>query len=110
MAQSYAQKEEKPRIQPREVAEKAIQEMATIPPRLILYSILGALGLIFVVAIAVFFHVRSEDDGCHGSSAANQSGEPQLDLNFRSAIVPDCWRRRESKSRHRRSCGSCNRS
>jgi serine/threonine protein kinase len=62
-------KEEKPKIQPREVAEKAIHQIATVPPRLMLYSILGAIALILVVAIAVFFHVRSEDDG---STAAPQ--------------------------------------
>jgi hypothetical protein len=56
-------KDEKPRVQPREVAEKAFQQIATIPPRLMLFSILGAVGLILVIAMAVFFHVRSEDDG-----------------------------------------------
>jgi hypothetical protein len=61
--------EEKPRIQPREVAGKAIKEIATVPPRLMLYSILGAVGLILVIVIALFFHVRSEDDG---STAAPQ--------------------------------------
>jgi serine/threonine-protein kinase len=61
--------EEKPRIQPREVAGKAIKEIATVPPRLMLYSILGAVGLILLIAIMVFFHVRSEDDG---STAAPQ--------------------------------------
>jgi hypothetical protein len=55
--------EEKPRIQPREVAGKAIKEIATVPPRLMLYSILGALGLILLIAIVVFFHIHSEDDG-----------------------------------------------
>src|SRR5450631_2655717 len=68
-AQTYQRKEEKPRIQPREVAEKAIKEIATVPPRLMLYSILGAVGLILVIVIALFFHVRSEDDG---STAAPQ--------------------------------------
>ncbi len=64
VAQIYPpKKEEKPRIQPREVAEKAINQIATVPPRLMLYSILGAVGLILVIVIAVFFHVRSEDDG-----------------------------------------------
>jgi hypothetical protein len=63
VAQIYARKEEKPKIQPREVAEKAFHQIATVPPRLMLYSILGAVGLILVVAIAIFFHVRSEDDG-----------------------------------------------
>jgi hypothetical protein len=56
-------KEEKPKIEAREVAQKAMQEIATIPPRLMIYSILGAVGLILVVVVALFFHVRSEDDG-----------------------------------------------
>jgi hypothetical protein len=56
-------KEEKPRIQPREIAEKAIRQISTVPPRLMLYSILGAVGLILVIAVAVYSHVRSEDDG-----------------------------------------------
>ncbi len=61
--------EEKPKIQPREVAQKAVQEIRTIPPQLMLYSILGAVALILIVSVAVFFHVRSEDDG---STAAPQ--------------------------------------
>jgi hypothetical protein len=55
--------EEKPKIQPREVAQKAMREISTIPPRLMLFSILGAVALILVIAIVVYFHVRSEDDG-----------------------------------------------
>jgi serine/threonine protein kinase len=55
--------EEKPKIQPREVAEKAFQEISTIPPKLMLFSILGAVALILVVSVAIFFHVRNEDDG-----------------------------------------------
>jgi hypothetical protein len=70
VAQIHSQKEEKPKIQPREVAEKAIKQIATVPLRLMIYSILGAVGLILVVAIAVLFHVRSEDDG---STAAPRS-------------------------------------
>jgi serine/threonine protein kinase len=59
----YPKKEVKPKVQPREVAQKAMKEITTIPPRLVLFSILGAVGLILVVAILIFFHVRSEDDG-----------------------------------------------
>jgi serine/threonine protein kinase len=57
-----SRKDEKPKIQPREVAQKAFTEISTIPPRLMLISILGAVALILVVSIAIFFHVRSEDD------------------------------------------------
>ncbi len=59
----YPKKEVKPKIQPREVAGRAMKEISTVPPRLMLYAILGAVGLILVVAVALFFHVRSEDDG-----------------------------------------------
>jgi serine/threonine protein kinase len=55
-------KEEKPGIQAREVAEKAIKEIKTVPPKLMIYSIMGAVGLILIVSIALYFHVRSEDD------------------------------------------------
>jgi serine/threonine protein kinase len=61
--QVYPPKEEKPKIQPREVAQKAMKEISTIPPKLVLFSILGAVAIIMVVAVAVFFHVHSEDDG-----------------------------------------------
>jgi eukaryotic-like serine/threonine-protein kinase len=60
---SAKKKEEKPKIQPREIAQKAMKEVSTVPPRLLLYSILGAIAVILVVAIAMYFHVRSEDDG-----------------------------------------------
>jgi len=58
-----AEEEEKPRIQPREVAKRAINEIATIPPRLMLFSTLAAVAVILIVAVAIFLHVHSEDDG-----------------------------------------------
>ena len=73
LAPASPKKEEKPRLQPREVAEKAIKEISTIPPRLMLYSILGAVGLILVIAIAVFFHVHSEDDGATAAPQATKA-------------------------------------
>ncbi|MGD0791919.1 MAG: PEGA domain-containing protein [Terriglobales bacterium] len=76
VAQIYPRKDEKPRIQPREVAQKAIKEIATVPPRLMLYSILGAVGLILVVAIAIFFHVRSEDDGSTAAPRPTKAAKP----------------------------------
>jgi hypothetical protein len=66
-------KEEKPKIQPREVAEKAMQQIATVPPRLMLFSILGAVALLLFVSLWLFCHVRSEDDG---STAAPRPAKP----------------------------------
>ncbi len=62
LAQLRGKKDEKPKIQPREVAEKAIKEIKTVPPQLVMYSILGAIIVILIVALAVYFHIRSEDD------------------------------------------------
>src|SRR5260370_16154481 len=76
VAQICPRKDEKPKIQPREVAQKAIHEMATVPPRLMIYSILGAVGLILVVAIASFFHVRSEDDGATAAPQPTRAAKP----------------------------------
>jgi hypothetical protein len=50
--------------------------MATVPPRLMIYSILGAVGLILVVAIAIFFHVRSEDDGSTAAPRPTRAAKP----------------------------------
>jgi serine/threonine-protein kinase len=77
-------KEEKPRIQPREVAEKAMHEIATIPPRLMLFSILGAVGLILVIVIIVFLHVRSEDDG----STAAPRPTPTVESRPTPSVAP----------------------
>jgi len=76
LAQIYPRKDEKPKIQPREVAQKAIKEIATVPPRLMLYSILSAVGLILVVALAIFFHVRSEDDGSTAAPRPTKAVKP----------------------------------
>ncbi len=83
--QIYPKFEEKPKIQPREVAEKAMHEIATIPPRLMLFSILGAVAVILIVALAVFFHVRSEDDG---STAAPRSTKAEHASSSSSSAPP----------------------
>ena len=51
---------EKPKIQPREVAEKAIKEIKSIPPQLMMYSIAGAVGVILIVAIFIFVRSMSQ--------------------------------------------------
>ena len=51
---------EKPKIQPREVAEKAIKEIKSVPPQLLMYSIAAAVALILIVSVAVYWKSRSE--------------------------------------------------
>ena len=86
----YPKKDDKPRIQPREVAQKAITEISTVPPRLILYSILAAVALILLVATLVFFHVRSEDDGSTAAPRpvkAASTAKPSVPATPRPAVI-----------------------
>jgi len=50
---------EKPKIQPREVAGKAIKEIKGVPPKLMLYAVAGAAVLILIIGIGVTFYVHS---------------------------------------------------
>jgi len=51
---------EKPKIQPREVAQKALNEIKSIPPQLLMYSISAAVALILIVSIAVYWRSMSQ--------------------------------------------------
>jgi hypothetical protein len=65
--------EEKPKIQPREVAEKAIKEIKNVPPSLMVYSIAGAAVLILIIALVLVLHINhlnSDDDS--GSAVSPQ--------------------------------------
>ena len=57
--------EEKPKVQPREVAEKAIKEIKNVPPKLMLYALAGAGILILLIALGFTLYVHnlgSDDD------------------------------------------------
>jgi hypothetical protein len=70
---------EKPKLQPREVAKKAVKEIKKTPPKLFMYSIAGAVGIILMVVVGIAFHIRSEnadDDSAPVQSAASASTLP----------------------------------
>jgi len=52
---------EKPKVQPRVVARKAVKEIKKTPPKLFMYSIAGAVGVILLVIVGIAFHIRNED-------------------------------------------------
>jgi serine/threonine protein kinase len=56
--------DEKPKIQPREVAQKAIKEIKGVPPKLMFYALGGAAALILAIGIGVtiYIHSLSGDD------------------------------------------------
>jgi serine/threonine-protein kinase len=67
---------EKPRVQPREVAKKAVAEIKKTPPKLFVASVAGAIGIILLIVAAMAWHIHSqnsEDDVTLAQSAASAS-------------------------------------
>jgi serine/threonine-protein kinase len=105
-------KDEKPKIQPREVAEKAIKEIKGVPPRLIGYSIAGAVALIVVIAggIAVYVHNQNSDVDSAARPAQEQSGAaasspssstPAPQIETADAVAPSVVEKAPSPARAR---------
>ncbi len=53
------QEPDKPKIQPRVVAQKALHEIKGVPPRLVMYSVGGAVALILIIAVGLAIHVHN---------------------------------------------------
>jgi serine/threonine protein kinase len=71
---------EKPKIQPREVAEKALNEIKSLPPQLWMYSLAAAVALILIVGVAVFWRAHSQntdEEGQVPTPVASSSPAPQ---------------------------------
>jgi Protein kinase domain/PEGA domain len=82
MYQGSLKRDEKPKVQPKEVAEKAIKEIKNVPPRLMAYSIGAALGLILAIGIGVTIYIHSQnsdDDSGAGrpTAAAEAPAQPE---------------------------------
>jgi hypothetical protein len=58
---------DKPKVQPREVAAKAIKEVKGVPPKLMLYALGGAAVLILAIAVGVNYYIHSISDDDTGS-------------------------------------------
>jgi len=52
---------EKPKVQPREVAKKAVTEIKKTPPHMFVYSIAGAAAVILLVVAGIAYHIHSGD-------------------------------------------------
>jgi eukaryotic-like serine/threonine-protein kinase len=72
-------RDEKPKVQTREVAQKAIKEIKSVPPKLMGYAIGGAAALILVIGIGVtiYIHQQNSDDDSGGRAAAPVITETQ---------------------------------
>ena len=73
---SLRKQPEKPKVQPREVARKAVKEIKKTPPKLFLYSIAGAVAIILLVVGFIAFRIHSENSEDEGSAAAPAATAP----------------------------------
>ncbi|MGA8274294.1 MAG: serine/threonine-protein kinase [Candidatus Sulfotelmatobacter sp.] len=89
---------ERPKIQPREVAEKAIREIKNVPPSLMVYSIAGAAVLILIIAIGLVLHINhlnSDDDASRptpepaSQAAASQPAAPAQPVQAQPQPIPE---------------------
>lgn len=71
------QPEEKPKVQPREIAQKAIKEVKSVPPQLMLYSIAGAAVIILIIAVGIMLHLRSSSDDDSGQAQPEPAAQAE---------------------------------
>ena len=83
---------EKPKVQPREVAQKAIKEIKNVPPKLMLYSLAGACALILIIGIGVTIYVHNlnsdDDSGAARASVAQTPAQPEASPAPRNEPAP----------------------
>ena len=86
---------EKPKIQPREVAEKAIKEIKSVPPQLLMYSIAAAVALILVIGVYVLWSAHSQNTDEEGATpfpvaaSAQTAPAPQPAPEQPQAVAPE---------------------
>jgi serine/threonine protein kinase len=61
-------RDEKPKIQPKVVAQKAVQEIKKTPPKLFGYSVAGAVALILLVVGGIAYHIHTQNAQDEGSA------------------------------------------
>jgi len=82
---------EKPKVQPREVAKKAVAEIRKTPPQLFMVSIAGAIGIMVLIVAAIAWHIHSEnadDDATPAPPAASASAQPSGSANPSATQAP----------------------
>ncbi len=67
---------EKPKVQPREVARKAVTEIKKTPPKLFAYSIAAALGVILLIVSTIAWRIHSENSADEGATERPAAAAP----------------------------------
>jgi len=70
---------EKPKVQPREVAKKAVAEIKKTPPQLFMVSVAAAVGIILLIVAVIAWRIHSEnadEDVTPAQPAATAAAQP----------------------------------
>ena len=76
LSRVHQEKPEKPKVQPREVARKAVTEIKKTPPQLFLYSIAAAVAVILLVVGFIAYRIHSENSADEGSAEPPVAAAP----------------------------------
>ena len=79
---------EKPKVQPREVAKKAIKEIKGVPPKLMMYSVSGAVALVLFITLAIAYHLHSQNADDEGTPASVNSASASATTQPQARPVP----------------------
>jgi len=71
-------RDEKPKVEAREVAQKAITEIKGVPPKLYMYAlgIAGAIILAIAIGVTIYIHGQGDDAGAPRTSVPAQTQQP----------------------------------
>ncbi len=85
---SLKRTEDKPKVQTREVAEKAIKEIAAVPPKLYGYAIGAAAVVILAIGIGVTYYVHSQNSDEDNGAPRQSAAEPAPTVQQESKPAP----------------------
>jgi hypothetical protein len=88
LSQMHREKPEKPKVQPREVARKAVTEIKKTPPKLFLYSIAGAVAIILLVVGFIAYRIHSENSADENTAEAPVAAAAPVEANPKPAWNP----------------------
>ena len=78
---------EKPKVQPRVAAKKAVAEIRKTPPKLFAYAIAAAVGIILLVVVGIAFHIHSESSEEAGAPAQSSATSAQPEAGAAQAVA-----------------------
>ena len=88
LSQAQREKPEKPKVQPREVARKAVTEIKKTPPKLFLYSIAGAVAIILLVVGFIAYRIHSENSADENTAEPPVAAAAPVEANPKPAWNP----------------------